>query len=115
MAKSDGILSKAQIQNLISDFEQIKADAGQGQYDLVKELYELRTTQVAHRLIPWEDPTDQLSGHDVVGFADAIFGFVVRLEAVLAEATGITLNDLRANADAFEASADQFWRALTSI
>jgi hypothetical protein len=88
MAKSEGILSEAQIRNLISDFEQIKADAGQGEYDLVQALYDLRTTQVAHSLIPWDDPTDQLWGHDVIGFADAIFGFVVRLEALLAEWSG---------------------------
>jgi hypothetical protein len=86
----------------------------QGEYDLVKALRDLRNIQVAHSLIPWKDPTDQLWAHDLFEFAKAIFEFVVTLEAALAESTGITLNDLRQNADAFESSAGQFWRALTT-
>ena len=70
---------------------------------------------MAHSLIPWKDPTDELWAHNLVDFADAIFDFVVNLEAALATATGITLNDLRTNAEAFESSAGQFWRALTTM
>jgi hypothetical protein len=44
-----------------------------------------------------------------------VFDFGITLEAALAEATGVTLKDLRKNADAFEASAGQFWRVLTTL
>lgn len=35
MAKSESVLSDAQIQNFTSDFERIKTDATQGEYDLI--------------------------------------------------------------------------------
>jgi hypothetical protein len=75
----------------------------------------LRNIQVAHSLIPWNDPTDQLWAHHLLEFAEVVFDFAITLEAALAEATGVTLKDLRKNADAFEASAGQFWRALTTL
>lgn len=115
MAKSENVLSNDQIQKFSSEFEKIKADAAQGQYDLVQALRDLRNIQIAHSLIPWTDPTEQVWAHDLVDFAEAIFNFVVDLEAALETATGITLTDLRENADAFEANAGQFWRALTSM
>jgi argininosuccinate lyase len=115
MAKSEGVLSEAQIQKLISDIEKIKADAAQGEYNLVQALRDLRNIQVAHSLIPWNDPTDQLWAHDLLEFAEAVFDFVVNLETALAEATGVTLKNLRQNTEAFESSAGQFWRALTSM
>jgi hypothetical protein len=115
MAKSEGALSDAQIQSFAADIEKIKADAAQGQYNLVQTLRDLRNTQVAHSLIPWKDPTDQLWAHDLLEFAEAVFNFVANLENALAETTGVTLNNLRENATAFESSAGQFWMALTSI
>ncbi len=115
MAKSEGVLSETQIQKLSSDIEKIKTGAAQGEYDLVQALRDLRNIQVAHSLIPWKDATDQLWAHDLLDFTEAIFDFVVNLETALAEATGVTLKDLRQNAEAFESSAGQFWRALTSI
>src|ERR1700730_11574104 len=78
-------------------------------------LRDLRNIQVAHSLIPWNDPTDQLWAHHLLEFAEVVFDFAITLEAALAEATGVTLKDLRKNADAFEASAGQFWRALTTL
>jgi hypothetical protein len=56
---------------------------------------------------------EQLWAHHLLDFAGAVFDFVVDLEATLAEATGVTLLNLRENGEAFEASAGQFWRALT--
>jgi hypothetical protein len=115
LVKSEGVLSEAQIRKFISDIEKIKADAAQEEYNLVQALRDLRNIQVAHSLIPWEDPIDQLWAHDLADFAEAIFDFVVNLKTALAEATGVTLKDLRKNAGAFESSAGQFRRALTSM
>jgi AbiU2 len=115
MAKSEDVLSGEQYQNLTSDIEQIKTSAAEGEYDLVGALRDLRNIQVAHSLIPWEDPTDHVYGHHLVEFAQAIFDFVVRLEEALTEATGVEQNDLRQSADAFETKAVQFWRALASL
>jgi hypothetical protein len=115
MAKSENVLNEGQIEKLTTDFEKVKTDGADGEYNLVQALRDLRNIQVAHSLIPWNDPTEQLWAHHLVDFAEAVFDFVVKLEAELAEATGVTLKDLRENADAFEASAGQFWRALTSL
>jgi AbiU2 len=115
MAKAEGVLSDDQIKKFADDFNKIKSDGAQGEYDLVQAIRNLRTIQVAHSLIPNADPTDQVWAHDLADFAEAIFNFVVDLEAALEKATGITLTDLRENADAFEADAGQFWRALTSM
>jgi AbiU2 len=115
MAQSEGVLSKEQCQKLTSEIEEIKTSAAEAEYDLVQALRDLRNIQVAHSLIPWEDPTDHLYAYHLIEFAEAIFDFVVRLEEMLAEATGIELNDLRKNADTFETSAVQFWRALASM
>jgi hypothetical protein len=115
MAESEGVLDLDQIRKFTSDFEKIKTDAGEGEYDLVQALRDLRTIQVAHSIIPRKDPTDQVWAHHMVDFGEAIFDFVVRLETALSEATGVILNDLRKNAEAFEATAGQFWRTLTSM
>jgi hypothetical protein len=115
IAKSEKILNEGQIEKLTSDFEKIKTDGADGEYDFVQALRDLRTIQVAHSLIPWKDPTDQLWASHLVDFAEAVFNFVVKLETALAEATGVTLKDLRENANAFESSAVQFWRALTCL
>ncbi len=115
MTKAEDVLAEHRVQKFTADFEKIKADAAQGEYSLVQALRDLRNIQVAHSLIPWEDPTDQLWAHDLIEFAEAVFDFVVNLEAALSEATGVTLKDLRKNSESFEASAAQFWQVLTSI
>jgi hypothetical protein len=115
MARSEPVLSEGQIEKFTSDLEKIKTDGAQGEYNLVQALRDLRNIHVAHSLIPWQDPTDQLWAHHLLEFAEAIFDLVVNLETALAEATGVTLKDLRENAEAFESSSGQFWRALTSM
>jgi len=110
MAKAEKVLTDDQIRQFTDDFNEIKSEGAQGEYDLVQAIRNLRTIQVAHSLIPKLDPTDQVWAHDLADFAEAIFNFVVDLEAALEKATGITLTDLRENAD-----AGQFWRALTSM
>ena len=115
MAESECVLSKPLIQQFTSDLEKIKAEAADGEYDLVEALCELRNIQIAHSLIPWEDPTEDVWAHHLVDFANAIFDFVARLETALEKATGISLSDLHEGAAAFESSAGQFWRALTSM
>jgi hypothetical protein len=115
MAKSEGILSADQFVKLMSDIDKIKANGANGEYDLVQALRDLRNIQVAHSLIPRDDPTDQVWAHHLFEFAETIFDFVVNLETMLAEATGVTLKDLRQNAALFESSADKFWQALASL
>ena len=113
MAKSERILDKRQIQHFISNFETVKVGAAQEEYDMVQALRDLRNIHLAHRLIPWIDPTD-VWGHHLLEFAEAIFHFVMRLDLALAEATGITLADSRKGAEDFEVSVKQFWQAMIS-
>jgi hypothetical protein len=113
MAKSEGVLAEAEITRLTAEIEKIKADGANGEYDLMQSIRDLRNIQVAHSLIPKKDPTDQLWAHHLLEFAEAVFNYVADLDATLAAATGVTLADLRKNADEFEDSAGQFWRALT--
>jgi hypothetical protein len=115
MAETEALLTQEKIGNFRSEFEKIKADAADGEYDLVKSLHDLRTIQVAHSLIPWKEPTDQVWAHHLIDFVDAIFRFVVALEADLAQATGTVLEDLELNAEAFRGAAGQFWRAQTTL
>jgi hypothetical protein len=115
MAETEALLTQEKIVNFRSEFEKIKADAADGEYDLVKSLHDLRTIQVAHSLIPWKEPTDQVWAHHLIDFVDAIFRFVVALEAALAQATGTVLEDLELNAEAFRGAAGQFWRAQTTL
>jgi hypothetical protein len=115
MARSESVLDQAKIEKFNADFEKIKAQAAAGEYDLVKTLRELRTGQIAHSLIPHEEPTDQLWAHDLFHFAELIFGLVEDIEAALLETTGIALPDLRENADKFQLSADQFWQAVRMV
>ena len=115
MARSDHVLSEAQFQNLTLAIEKIKTDGANGEYDLVRALRDLRNVQIAHSLIPHQDPTEQVWAHHLLEFAEAIFGFVAHLETLLAEATGTALSDLRQSAGSFEVSANQFWNALRSM
>lgn len=115
MAGTEGLLTPDDTKKLRSEFEKIKADAADGEYDLVKSLNDLRTIQVAHSLIPWKEPTDQVWAHHLIDFVDAIFAFVVSLEASLAKATGTALENLEKNAETFRNNADQFWRAQTTL
>jgi hypothetical protein len=115
MVKSEGVLAEAEITGLTAKIEKIKANGANGEYDLMKAIRDLRNIQVAHSLIPKNDPTDQLWAHHLLEFAEEVFNFVADLDATLAAATGVTLADLRKNADDFEDSAGQFWGALTSI
>jgi hypothetical protein len=115
MAKSEAILKEDEIQKFVSDFEKIKADAADREYDLVQVLREMRDTQVAHTLIPWKEPTDQLLAHHIVDFAEAVFDLVLNIEAALAEATGVALKDVRKDAQSFGDDAGHFWRALVSM
>jgi hypothetical protein len=112
MAKAENVLSDAQYRKLISELETIKTSGADGEYDMVQSIRDLRNIQVAHSLIPWEDPTDNLYAHHLFEFTEKIFDYVVGLETMLATTTGITLNDLRANAKAFGSSAGQFWQAM---
>jgi hypothetical protein len=115
MAEAESLLTHDKIGHLRSNFEKIKANAADSEYDLVKSLRDLRNVQVAHSLIPWKEPTDQVWAHHLIDFVDAIFRFVVEVEAALAESTGLVLENLDTNAEAFGASAGQFWRAQTTL
>jgi hypothetical protein len=112
MARGEKILSDQQIQKFSADLEKLKADGGQGEYDLVQAIRDLRHLQVAHSLIPHAEPTDQLWAHHLVDFAEGLFALVVDLEAALTEATGVALNDLRTNADRFRGNTAALWQLL---
>jgi hypothetical protein len=112
MARSEGVLDQAQIEKFSLDLGAIKDQAAGAEYDLVKALADLRTIQVAHSLIPWKDPTDQLWAHDLPHFTESIFGLVEEIEAALQNATGVALPDLRDSAEKFQLSADEFWRSV---
>lgn len=115
MATRESVLNADQFVKLTADIDKITASGANGEFDLVKALRDLRNIQVAHSLIPWNDPTDQVWAHHLLEFAETIFDFVVNLEIILAGATGVTLNDLRQNAGRFESSAGQFWQVLASL
>jgi hypothetical protein len=112
MAKAENVLSDTQYRQLTSEIETIKSSGADGEYDLVQSIPDLRNIQVAHSLIPWDDPTDNLYAHHLFEVAEKIFDYVVDLETILAAATGVTLSDLRANTKAFGSSAGQFWQAM---
>jgi hypothetical protein len=115
MAESEGVLTKEATKKLATEIDKIKADCAGGEYDMVKAIIALRDIQVAHSLIPWTDPADQLWSHHLVDFAEAVFKFVVRLDGALAEATGIALPDLRKAADDFDESAGDFWNRAKQL
>jgi hypothetical protein len=109
MARDEKVLSDTQVQRFASDFEKIKGDAAQGDYNLVSALRELRNIHLAHKLIPWKEPTSDVLGHHLIGFAEAIFNFVMRLDQALAEATSISLPDSRRAADDFQVALNRFY------
>jgi hypothetical protein len=110
MAESDGVLDGEQVRKFTADLESIKLNAAEGQYDLVQALRDLRNIQVAHTLIPWKDPAEQVWAHDLTGFTTEVVALVIEIEKALSEATGETLPNIRTNADAFQASSDRFWQ-----
>jgi hypothetical protein len=114
MARTEDVLSGQQLDQFARDFEKIKTDGAQGEYDLVQAIRDLRNIQVAHSLIPYTDPTDQLWAHHLAEFADEVFCFVVELEGALTEATGIALSSLRTNGDRFRDNADALWQLLVT-
>lgn len=105
IAETEALLKPEKIGHLRSEFEKIKATAADGEYDFVKSLRDLRTIHVAHSLIPRQEPIDQVWAHHLTDFVDAIFRFVVELETALAKTTGIVLEKLDTNAEAFSDSA----------
>jgi hypothetical protein len=113
MAEDEGILSSTQIQSFISEFEKIKVHAG-AEYDLVRALRDLRNIQLAHKLIPWSNPADDVLGHHLIEFAGAIFNFAMTLDQALAEATSISLSDSCKAAKDFQSNVDIFYKGLTS-
>jgi hypothetical protein len=58
---------------------------------LGQAIRDLRNTQVAHSLIPWEEPADHVWSTHLLDFAERIFDFVVKIETHLAEPTGVSL------------------------
>jgi hypothetical protein len=52
MARSEDILPGEQIDAFTRDFEKIKADGADGEYNIVQAIRDLRNIQVAHSLIP---------------------------------------------------------------
>lgn len=114
MANSERILEQDRVQKFISDFDKVKAQAADKEYDMVRALRDLRTIQLAHRLIPWKEPENDIWARHLIAFTGAIFNFVMKLDTALAEATGVTLEDLPKNAEEFEDTAGRFWQALTS-
>jgi hypothetical protein len=114
MAKSERILQQDQVQSFTSDFDRVKAEAADKEYDMVRALRDLRTIQLAHRLIPWKEPENDIWAHHLIAFTGAIFDLVMKLDTALAEATGVTLEDLPKSAEEFEKTTDRFWKALTA-
>ncbi|MCK1383650.1 hypothetical protein [Bradyrhizobium sp. 21] len=114
MARSEDILLPEQLAALERDFEKVKADGADGEYDILTAIREVRNIQVAHSLIPHSDPTDQLWAHHLDNFADEVFRLMVELEGVLTEATGAALNCLRNNADRFRDNTGAFWQLLVT-
>jgi hypothetical protein len=115
MAGSDGILNGDQVEKFTTDLERIKVSAAEGHYDLVQALRDLRNIQLAHKLIPWEDPAEQVWAHDFMGFTNELFELVIGIEAALSEATDKLLPGLQMSADAFQESSDQFWQRLFNL
>ncbi|SHH25769.1 hypothetical protein [Bradyrhizobium erythrophlei] len=115
LIKDGALLDAKAIDGLYAEFAGVKMNAAYGEYDLVKSLFGLRNMQIAHSLIPWKEPTDELWGHHLLDFVEAIFGFVVKIEVALTAATGTSLGDLKTSAEAFRDSAGQFWRAQTTL
>jgi hypothetical protein len=114
MANSERILQQDQVQTFISDFDRVKAEAADKEYDMVRALRDLRTIQLAHRLIPWKEPENDIWAHHLIAFTGAIFDLVTTLDTALAEATGVTLEDLPKSAEEFEETTGRFWQALAA-
>jgi hypothetical protein len=112
MTREETILSQTQLQHFDSAFEKIKANAGQQGSDLPKELRDLRNIHLAHKLIPWNNTINDVSGQHLTEFAEDIFDFVVRLDKALAEATSITLADSRRGSADFQRNVDRFYQTL---
>jgi hypothetical protein len=115
MVADESLLGADALEILNRDFAQLKSSAANSEYNLIQSLRDFRNVQLAHSLIPWREPTNQVWAHDLIDFVDAIFHFAIQLETALADATGISLAELSTNAKAFEASAGQFWRAQTTL
>jgi hypothetical protein len=114
MAKSENLLRQDEIEFFVSDFKRIKAEATQGEYDLVQALRDLRNIHLAHSLIP-KKLTNDVFAHHLTEFAEAIFDLVMKLDKVLEETTGTTLAGAHKDVDEFKKSSAKFWQALTSI
>lgn len=112
MAQNEEILNKNQVQRFFSDFETIKAQATNGEYDLVRALRDLRNIYLAHTLLPHNEPADEVLAHHLIPFAEAIFDFAMRLDQALAQATSISLPDLQKAADDFQPNVSRFYQAL---
>ena len=81
---------------------------------MVRALRDLRAIQLAHRLIPWKELENNIWAHHLIAFTGAIFDLVMKLDTALAEATGVTLEDLPKSAEEFEETTGRFWKALTA-
>jgi hypothetical protein len=112
MTREETILSQTQLQHFDSAFEKIKANAGHQGSDLPKALRDLRNIHLAHKLIPWNNTINDVSGQHLTEFAEDIFDFVVRLDKALAEATSITLADSRRGSADFQRNVDRFYQTL---
>jgi AbiU2 len=112
MTREETILSQTQLQHFDSALEKIKANAGQQGSDLPKALRDLRNIHLAHKLIPWNNTINDVSGQHLTEFAEDIFDFVVRLDKALAEATSITLADSRRGSADFQRNVDRFYQTL---
>jgi hypothetical protein len=112
MAQAEAILSGAQVESFVSKFETIKTNAAKEEYDLVTALRELRNIYLAHTLIPWSKPTNDVLGHHLIEFTEAIFDFVMTLDKALAEETKISLADSRRGAEVFQSDVERFYEAL---
>src|ERR1700756_4764647 len=62
MTREETILSQTQLQHFDSAFEKIKANAGHQGSDLPKALRDLRNIHLAHKLIPWNNTINDVSG-----------------------------------------------------
>jgi hypothetical protein len=112
MAQAETVLSSTEIQNFIAMFDKIKAAAAQELYNLPEALRDLRNIQLAHTLIPWNDPANDVLGHDLIDFANSIFEFVMELDRALTVATGIPLPDSRRATADFQSNVIRLYEAL---
>jgi len=109
LARKESAVSQGLLDRIEKAWGSVRSTASRDGYDLISALFFLRNTQLAHSLIP-HSTEDEVWAHDLLGFSQSIFGFVVNHETAVASELGVTFSDLPAAAKAFERECEQFWK-----